>query len=84
VENAGKPGERELPVGKDHGFLWRLYSYWRFQERDGGVYVECEAISLSRPVPLGLRWLIDPIIRSLPRESLFNTLQATRNFMLHK
>jgi hypothetical protein len=48
------------------------------------VYVECEAVSLTRPVPLGLRWLIDPIIRSLPRESLFNTLQATRNFMVHK
>ena len=84
VENAGKAGERELPVGKDHGFLWRLDSFWRFQERDGGVYVECDAVSLSRPVPFGLRWLIDPIVRSLPRESLFNTLQATRNFMVHK
>jgi hypothetical protein len=84
VENPGKPGERELPVGNDHGFLWRLYTYWRFQERDGGVYIECEAVSLSRPAPTGLRWLIDPIIRNLPRESLFNTLQATRNFVLHK
>lgn len=84
VENPGKPGERELPVGKDHGFMWRLYSYWRFQERDGGVYMECEAVSLSRPVPTGLGWLIDPIIRNLPRESLFNTLQATRSFLVHK
>ena len=84
VENPGKPGERELTVGKDHGFLWRLYSYWRFQERDGGVYVECEAASLSRPVPTGFGWLIDPIIRNLPRESLFNTLQATRSFLVHK
>jgi len=84
VENPGKPGEYELPVGKDHGFLWRLNSYWRFQEREGGVYIECEAVSLSRPAPVGLRWLIDPIIRNLPRESLFNTLQATRNFMLVK
>ena len=78
VDNAGKPGERELPVGHDHGFLWRLYSYWRFEERDGGVYVECEAISLTRGVPRGLGWLIDPIIRNLPRESLANTLTATR------
>jgi hypothetical protein len=84
VENPGKPGEHELPVGKDHGFLWRLDSYWRFLERDGGVYIECEAVSLSRPVPAALRWLIDPIVRNLPRESLLNTLQATRNFMLHK
>jgi len=80
VENAGEPDERELPAGKDHGFLWRLHSYWRFQERDGGVYVECEAVSLTRNVPAGLGWLIEPIIRKLPRESLVNTLLAMRAF----
>lgn len=79
VENPGTPKERELPPGHDHGFLWRLNSYWRFEERDGGVYVECEAISLTRGVPTGLGWLINPIIRTLPRESLANTLHATRD-----
>ncbi len=79
VANPGKSGERELPAGDDHGFLWRLYSYWRFEERDGGVYVECEAISLTRDVPAGLGWLIEPIIRQLPEESLVNTLRATRD-----
>lgn len=78
VEDAGTAGEHELPPGSDHGFLWRLNSYWRFQERDGGVYVECEAISLSRNVPAGLGWLINPIVRRLPRQSLANTLSATR------
>ncbi len=78
VENAGKTNQRELPVGHDHGFLWRLDSYWRFQERDGGVYIECEAISLTRDIPTGLGWLIAPIIRELPRESLINTLAKTR------
>jgi hypothetical protein len=78
VDNPGKPNERELPVGKDHGYLWRLNSYWRFEERDGGVYIECQAISLTRDVPMGLGWLIEPIIRTLPRESLVNTLVATR------
>ena len=39
VENAGSPAERVLPPDTGHGFLWRLYSYWRFQERDSGVYV---------------------------------------------
>ncbi len=81
VESPGKPDEREAAPGKDHGFLWRLNSYWRFEERDGGVYVECEAISLTRDVPAGLGWLINPIIRSLPRESLANTLKATREAM---
>ena len=84
VENAGEPGERELSPGHDHGFLWRLNSYWRFEERDRGVYVECEAISLTRSVPLGLGWLVNPIIRSLPRQSLSNTLQATRDAVAAK
>jgi hypothetical protein len=79
VENAGKADERVLPPGEGHGFLWRLNSYWRFQERDGGVYVECEAISLTRAIPVGLGWMIQPIIRSLPRDSLIHTLEATRS-----
>ncbi len=78
VEKPGEPGERERPVGDDDGFLWRLYSYWRLQERDGGVYLECEAISLTRNVPTGFGWLIEPIIRDLPKESLIKTLEATR------
>jgi len=78
VEHPGEPDEHMLPPGKDHGFLWRLNSYWRFQERDGGVYVECEAISLTRTIPAGLGWLIEPIVKSLPRESLANTLRETR------
>lgn len=78
VERAGKPDERELPPGTGEGFLWRLNSYWRFVERDGGTWVECRAISLTRDVPAGLGWLIEPIIRNLPRESLVNTLAAAR------
>jgi hypothetical protein len=78
VENAGSPNEKVLPPDTGFGFLWRLYSYWRFQERDGGVYIECRAISLSRNVPIGLGWIIEPIIQKLPRESLIHTLECTR------
>jgi len=78
VRDPGKPGETHLAPGTGHGFLWRLDSYWTFQELDGGTYVECEAISLTRDIPSGLAWLIEPIIRSLPRESLASTLRATR------
>ncbi len=77
VENAGKPGEREMPPGTGHGFLWNLDTYWRFQERDGGTWIECQAISLTRDIPTGLGWLIEPIIRSLPQDSLTNTLRET-------
>ena len=78
VQNAGKPDEREQPAGTGEGFLWRLNSYWRFEERDGGVWLECEAVSLTRDIPTGLGWLVDPIIRNLPKESLENTLRSTR------
>jgi hypothetical protein len=78
VENAGKPTERALAPDTGYGFLWRLNSYWRFQERDNCVDIECRAISLTRDVPKGLGWLIGPIIDKLPRESLKTTLEATR------
>jgi len=82
VEQAGLPKERVLPPDTGSGFLWRLYSYWRFQEREGGAYVECRAISLTRDVPLGLGWIIEPVIQKLPRESLIHTLEATRQALI--
>jgi len=78
VENAGSPSEETLQPDTGYGFLWRLYSYWRFEERDAGVVVECRAISLTRDVPFGLGWAIEPIIQKLPRESLVSTLECTR------
>ena len=82
IANAGGPRERERAAKEDRGFLWRLNSYWLFRQRDGGVYVECEAVSLSRSVPAALEWLIDPIIRNMPRDILTNTLRATRRLAL--
>jgi hypothetical protein len=79
VEGAGTPQEQVQPPDTGHGFLWRLYSYWRFQEREDGVYVECRAVSLTRDVPFGLGWVIEPIIQKLPKESLIKTLMATRH-----
>jgi len=78
VENAGSSDERVLEPDIGYGFLWRLHSYWRFEERNAGVVVECRAISLTRDVPFGLGWAIEPIIEKLPKESLINTLEATR------
>ena len=78
VENAGSEQEKVLPPDTGYGFLWRLNSYWRFQARDAGVYVECRAVSLTRDIPLGLGWIIEPIIQKLPKESLIQTLASTR------
>ena len=78
VVNADTPDEHEKPVGHDGGFLWRINSYWKFEEKDGGVYIECESISLTRDIPAGLGWLIKPFVTSIPKESLEMTMGATR------
>jgi hypothetical protein len=66
-----------LPQDHGTGIIWRLYSIARYQERDGGVYVELEAIALSRDIPGGLRWLVEPIVRRVSRSSLVVSLQET-------
>ncbi len=79
VENPDTPTERELPVGHDGGYLWRLNTYWRLLQRDGGVYLQCESVSLTRGIPLGLGWVVGPFVTSIPKESLTFTLETTRN-----
>jgi hypothetical protein len=78
VEDAGKSNERDKPPGKDGGFLWRMDTWWRMEERDGGVYVQSEVASLTRDIPTGLGWLIGPFVTSIPKETLTFTLDATR------
>lgn len=78
VKDPGTPSEQVLAEGEGDGLLWAMNSYWRMQQRDGGVYVECEAITLSRSVPFGMGALIDPILRSFAEESLKRTLEAKR------
>jgi hypothetical protein len=78
VENAGKSDEREKTPGDDDGFLWRMETWWRMVESDGGVYVQSEVVSLTRNIPAGLGWLIGPFVTSIPKETLAFTLEATR------
>jgi hypothetical protein len=78
VENAGKGDEREKTPGDDGGFLWRMETWWRIEERDGGVYVQSEVASLTRDIPAVLAWMIKPFVTSIPKESLTFTLEATR------
>lgn len=81
VEKPNEPGEREKPEGQGAGFLWRMDTYWRFLEKDGGVYVRCDALSLTRDIPTGLGWLIGPFVTSIPKDSLSFTLNSTRTAM---
>ncbi len=78
IEDAGSANERAFPAGDDHGYLWKLNAYWRYEQVPGGVIVECESISLSRTVPVVVRYLVGPLIESTARESMEHTLQAVR------
>lgn len=84
IANPGQSDEHPVAGGNDHGFMWRLNTYWRFVQAADGVVVECEAISLTRNVPAGLGWLIGPFIQNIPRESLEFTLTSTRNALAAK
>ena len=78
VDDPGTPEEKELPVGRDSGYLWRLNSYWRFLERDEGVYIQSESVTLTRGIPTGLGWVVRPFVTSIPRDTLTFTLETTR------
>lgn len=76
IESAGTSGERALSPSEEHGFLWRLNNYWSYEERDGGLYMQIESVSLTRSIPTGLGWVIGPFVESVPRESLEFTLRS--------
>jgi len=79
IRDFGSSSERLLPAGQGTGYLWRLHSVLRFEARDDGVYIEMEAIALSRDIPFEFRWLLRPIVESLPRDSMLATLRETRD-----
>ena len=84
VKDSNRPDGEEWPVGEGRGYLWRLNTYWRFEEKDDGVYMQCEALSLTRDIPLGLGWLLRPLVTRIPRESLNRALGQTRAAVLEK
>ena len=79
----GTPGEHALTAAEEHGFLWRLNTYWSYEERDGGLYLQIEAVSLTRAIPRGLGWAVGPYVESIPRESLEFTLRSACSALSH-
>ncbi len=79
IEDYGSPGQRVFEEGEGHGIIWRLFAITRLMERDGGVYVELEAIALSRDLPGSMRWLVEPLVRRVSRSSLATSLEQTGN-----
>jgi hypothetical protein len=79
IESPGTATEHTVPAEEEHGFLWRQNTYWTYEEGDGGLYMQIESVSLSRSVPTGLNWIVQPFIEKIPRESLEFTLRSTCN-----
>jgi hypothetical protein len=69
----------EITPGGDNGFLYRLNTYWAWEQRDGGLYIQLESLSLTRSIPHGLAWAVRPYLESIPRDSLIFTLTSARN-----
>jgi hypothetical protein len=76
IESRGTSSERVLGPGEEHGFLWRMNTYWSYEERDGGLLMQIESVSLTRSIPRGLGWAVRPFVESVPRESLEFTLRS--------
>ena len=79
IKHYGQANEEELPPDQGSGYIWRLYSVARFEQRDGGTYVEVEAMALSRDIPVAVRWLANPIVRRVSRNSMLLSLQETKD-----
>jgi hypothetical protein len=79
VADADAPDAGEKPAGRDRGFLWRVNSYWRYEEAANGVLVELESLTLSRSVPGVVKPLVRPIITRIARESVERTLGGIRD-----
>lgn len=78
VQKYGRSDQHLLPPDEGDGFIWRIYGIARYAERDGGVYVELEALALTRDIPASLRWMVAPVVTRLSRSSIVTTLQQTR------
>lgn len=72
-------GEHLLPPGEGNGFIWRLHSIAKYEQRDGGVYLELEAIALTRDIPPSIRWMVGPVVNRLSINSLATSLRETRH-----
>jgi hypothetical protein len=84
IGNPGKPNEHELPIGHDRGLMWRINGYWFFEESDGGVFITCDSITLTREIPFLLAKMLGPIVHELPAEALKNSLELTRKAIVNQ
>jgi hypothetical protein len=79
IADYGTVKQRMLAEGEGTGLIWRLYSVSRFEEREDSLYIETEAMALSRDIPSAVRFIVEPIVRRVSREALETALRQTAN-----
>ena len=84
IKDYGQPAEHKLPPNEGHGYIWRVYGLTKFEERDGGVYIEVEAIALSRDISASFRWLTKSVVERVSRDSMSTILQRTKDAVEHR
>jgi len=68
-------------IGKEHGYLLRLNSYWRFAETEKGVFAEGQTITLSGEFGSLMRTL-GSMVGINPEKSLKKSLASMRESLL--
>ena len=78
VAEYGSPAQHVLNAGEGNGIIWHLMGITRFMQRDSGVYIELEALGLSRDIPAAIRWFVEPTVRRVSRDALSTSLDKPR------
>jgi hypothetical protein len=77
IEDYNQPAEHRFAEGEGSGYIWKLFNVVRMEERSEGVYLEMEALALSRDIPAAVRFAVDPIIRHVSRNSMLTSVKQT-------
>jgi hypothetical protein len=79
LQDAGGPAEQRLPMSAARGYVKRVFTIVRYRESQGGVYLEVDTLTLSRGVPVSIRWLIAPLVQRFSRQTMADTLERVRD-----
>jgi hypothetical protein len=77
IEDYGRPTQRLLREGEGGGYIWKLFTIVRLEQRAEGVHVEMETVALSREIPGAVRVVVDPIIRRVSRDAMLTSIKQT-------
>jgi hypothetical protein len=83
IEGYGHPSQHLLPPDTGSGFIWRIRSLAGYEEQDGGLVLELEAIALTRDIPASLSWMVTAVVNHLSIDSLTTSLRQTREAVIN-